>query len=119
MYKTSPYNQVHSSYLQMQSSSVSPPLPFTISRTHHVRPRQHIPIPPVSQSEQYFLKQIQTGKKMIFFCFVLNNDLISRTATKQINCHACRAKNIQPPFESTSFSIDSTCVMKLYLPGSQ
>lgn len=38
-----------------------------------------------SQSEQYFLKWIQWG-------FFFNKDLISRTATKQINCHALRAK---------------------------
>lgn len=51
-------------------------------------PRQQIPIfvRIVSQSEQYFLNRIQWG---IFF---INKDLISRTATKQINCHALRAK---------------------------
>lgn len=66
----------------------------------------------VSQSGQDFFKTNPMGMKIIFF----NYDLISRTATKQINCHAHRAKNIQVPFCLPVLGIDSTCVMKLHLP---
>ena len=60
-----------------------------------------------------FLQNKSNGNENYYF---FNYDLISRTATKQINCHAHRAKNIQVPFCLPVLGIDSTCVMKLHLP---